>query len=72
MQLIFPPLDFNEVVIFLAIAAIMLLITAELSPSYGSGYATIDKKKLQNAATAAGTLFLVSMAIKIATIMLGM
>ncbi len=71
MQLLLPPLDLNEVVVFLAISAIILLITAELSPSYGPAYATINKRKLHIAATIAGTLFLASVAIKIAGIMLG-
>jgi hypothetical protein len=65
-----PPLNLNEVTIFLAISTIMLLITSELSPSYGPFDVTIEKKKLQNAAVAAGILFLASMVIKIMSILL--
>ena len=48
----------------------MLLITSELSPSFGPFDVTIEKKKLQNAAVAAGILFLASMAIKIVNILI--
>jgi hypothetical protein len=43
----------------------MLLITAELaSPYHGHTNLTINKKKLKNAATASGTLFIIIVAIR--------
>jgi hypothetical protein len=47
----------------------MLFITAELaSPYYGHTNLTINKKKLENAAIASGTLFLIMVAIRIINI----
>ena len=67
MQL--PPLTFTDTSLLLMIGAIMLLITAELaSPHYGHTNLTINKKKLENAAIASGTLFLITVAIRIINI----
>ena len=63
------PFNFWDVSLFLAVTAIILMITAELtSPYYGQTNLTINKKKLKNAALATGTLFLVTVAIRIYTI----
>jgi hypothetical protein len=67
MQL--PPLTFSDLSLLLALGAIILLITAELtSPYYGLTNLTINKKKLQNAALTIGILFLVTVAIRIVNI----
>jgi len=67
MQL--PPLTFMDTSLLLTIGAIILLITAELaSPYYGHTNLTINKKKLKNAALASGTLFLITVAIRIINI----
>jgi hypothetical protein len=63
------PFNFWDLSLFLAVTAIILMITAELtSPYYGQTNLTINKKKLKNAALATGTLFLVTVAIRIYTI----
>jgi hypothetical protein len=63
------PFNFWDVSLFLAVTAIILMITAELtSPYYGQTNLIINKKKLKNAALATGTLFLVTVAIRIYTI----
>ena len=50
----------------LAIGAIVLLITAELtSPKYGLTNLTVNKKKLKNAALTVGMLFLATVVVKI-------
>jgi len=67
MQL--PPLTFSDLSLLLALGAIILLITAELtSPYYGLTNLTINKKKLRNAALTIGILFLVTVAIRIVNI----
>jgi len=63
------PFNFWDVSLVLAVTAIILMITAELtSPYYGQTNLTINKKKLKNAALGTGTLFLVTVAIRIYTI----
>lgn len=70
MQL--PPLDLTDVSLLLAIGAITFLIAAVLFSSYeGLTDFTINKKRLENAAIAAGILFLATVAIRIVGIMLG-
>jgi hypothetical protein len=67
MQL--PPLTFPDLSLLLAVGAIILLITAELaSPHYGLTNLTINKKKLRNAALTMSLLFLLTVAIKIISI----
>jgi hypothetical protein len=64
MQL--PPLTFSDLSLLLAVGAIILLITSELaSSSYGLTNLTINKKKLRTAALTIGTLFLITVAIRI-------
>lgn len=65
------PLGFWDISLFLAITAIILLITSELiSPHYGKTNMLINKKKLKNAAIATSTLFLITVAIRIINILL--
>ena len=65
------PFNFGDISLVLAIAAIILMITAELtSPYYGLTNLTINKKKLKTAALATGTLFLITVAIRIYTIII--
>jgi len=60
------PLTFWDISLWLAITAIILLITAELiSPYYGQTNILIDKKKLKNAALITAILFLITVAIRI-------
>jgi len=60
------PLNFWDVSLWLAVTAIILLITAELtSPYYGKTKLLIDKKKLRKAALTMGILFLITVAIRI-------
>jgi hypothetical protein len=67
-----PPLDLTDVSLLLVIGGIVLLITAELLLPYGvpTSFAR-NKKRLENAATATGILFLATMIIRIIGIMLG-
>ena len=70
MQL--PPLTFSDLSLLLAVGAIVLLISAELSSSsYGLTNLTINKKKLRNAAIVTGTLFLITIGIRIIGIIIG-
>jgi zinc transporter ZupT len=71
MQFLLPPLDFTDVSVALAAGALILLVTAELFPSYfePNGF-LVNKKRLQNAAVAAGILFLATVAYKIISIVL--
>ncbi|RPJ27420.1 MAG: hypothetical protein EHM25_11110 [Nitrosopumilales archaeon] len=72
MTFYFPPLDLIDASILLAISAILLLITAQISPTfYGLTDFRVEKKKLDNAAIIAGLLFLATVVIKIVGIMLG-
>ena len=63
------PLSFWDISLWLAVTAIILLITSELiSPYYGKTNLLINKKKLRNVALIVSTLFLITVAIRIATI----
>ena len=63
------PLTFNDISLWLAITSIILLITSELiSPHYGRTNLLINKKLLRNTALALGTLFLLTVAIRIMAI----
>jgi hypothetical protein len=65
------PLTFWDISLWLAITAIVLLITSELiSPYYGKTNLLINKKKLRNVALTVSTLFLITVAIRIATIII--
>lgn len=63
------PLNFLDVSLALAVTAIVLLVTAELSsPYYGQTNLNINKRKLKNAALIFGLLFLATVAIRIISI----
>jgi hypothetical protein len=65
------PLSFWDISLWLAITAIILLITSELiSPYYGKTNLLINKKKLRNVALTVSTLFLTTVAIRIVTIII--
>lgn len=65
------PLTFNDISLWLAITAIILLITAELiSPHYGQANLLIDKRNLRKAALVTGILFLATVAIRICEIII--
>jgi hypothetical protein len=65
------PLTFWDISLLLAVTAIILLVTSELlSPYYGKTSLKINKKKLRNAALTTSILFLTTVAIRIATIIL--
>jgi len=60
------PLSFWDISLWLAVTAIILLITSELiSPYYGKTNLQINKKRLKNAALTTGILFLTTVAIRI-------
>ena len=63
------PLGFWDISLWLAVTAIILLITSELiSPYYGKTNLLINKKRLRNVSIIVSTLFLITVAIRIATI----
>jgi hypothetical protein len=63
------PFTVGDISLALAIAAIIITITVELtSPYYGLTNLTINKKKLKTVALATGTLFLITVAFRIYTI----
>jgi hypothetical protein len=67
------PLSFSDTSLLLAITAIILLVTSELiSPYYGKTNLLINKKRLKNTALAASTLFLVTVAIRVVSIIFGL
>ena len=60
------PLTFNDISLWLAVTAIILLITAELvSPHYGQANLTIDKRRLRTTALIIGLLFMFTVVIRI-------
>jgi hypothetical protein len=60
------PLTFWDISLWLAVTAIILLITAELiSPYYGQTNLLVNKKKLKNIALITAILFLITVAIRI-------
>ena len=65
------PLSFWDINLWLAVTAIILLITSELiSPYYGKTTLLINKKRLRNVALTVSTLFLITVAIRIITIII--
>ena len=65
------PLTFWDISLWLAVTAIILLITSELiSPYYGKTNLLINKKRLRNVSIIVSTLFLITVAIRIATIII--
>lgn len=60
------PLNFQDVSLFLAIIALILLIASELLlPYYGKINILINKKRLRNVAIMVSVFFLITVAIKI-------
>jgi hypothetical protein len=65
------PLSLWDISLWLAITAIILLVTSELiSPYYRKGNLIINKKRLRNVALTFSTLFLITVGIRIATIII--
>ena len=63
------PLGVWDISLWLAISAIILLVTSELlSPYYGRINVYINRKRLRNAALAVSILFLATLVIRIITI----
>lgn len=60
------PLEFWDLSLWLAMIAIILLITLGLlAPKYDKSYLTINYKRLKNTALAVSVLFLITVAIRI-------
>lgn len=67
------PLDFWDISLILAITAIILLITSEmLSPYYGKVNILVNKEKLKNAAITFSIIFLATVAIRMASMILSL
>jgi hypothetical protein len=65
------PLDFWNISLLTAITAIILLITSELlSPYYGKINIQISKKRLRNTAIVFSIIFLITVAVRIISIIL--
>jgi len=65
------PLGFWDISLLTAITAIILLITSEmLSPHYGKVNIPINKKKLKSVSIAFSIIFLATVAIRIAEMLL--
>jgi hypothetical protein len=65
------PLSFWGISLWLATTAIILLITSELiSPYYGKTNLLINRRKLRNVALAVSILFLMTVAVRIVTIVI--
>jgi hypothetical protein len=63
------PLGLWDISLWLAVASIILLATAELiSPYYGHLNLLIDKKKLRKVALLMGMIFLLTVAIRVISI----
>lgn len=64
------PLGFWDISLWLAVTAIILLITSEmLSPYYGKINIYINKKRLKNAALAVSMAFLFTVGVRIINIL---
>jgi len=60
------PLTFWDISLWLAVNAIILLATSELiSPQYGKTSLIIEKRRLRQAALLLGTLFMITVLIRI-------
>jgi hypothetical protein len=65
------PLDFSDTSLWLAVTATILLITSELvSPYYGRTKLPIKKKRLKNTAFVVSAAFMVTVAIRIVSIII--
>jgi hypothetical protein len=63
------PLLLWDISLWLAVTAIVLLVTSELvSPYYGKTSLFINKKRLRNVALTVSTLFLTTVSIRILTL----
>jgi hypothetical protein len=63
------PLSFTDVSLWLAVTAIVLLVTSELiSPYYGRTRLAVNRKRLRNTALIVSALFLVTVAMRIVSI----
>ncbi len=66
------PLGFWDISFLLAVTAIILLITSELlSPYYGKTNTLLNKKRLKITALATSSIFLITVVIRIAAIIIG-
>jgi hypothetical protein len=64
------PLSFSDISLWLAVMAMILLITSILISSYhGKTNLLINKKRLRNAAIIVSILFLITIVIRMVTIM---
>jgi hypothetical protein len=64
------PLSLWDISLWLAVTAIILLITSELiSPYYGRTNLIINKKRLRNVALTDAALFLITVVIRVMTIL---
>ncbi|MGA2767373.1 MAG: hypothetical protein ABSF24_03545 [Candidatus Bathyarchaeia archaeon] len=65
------PMSFWDMSLWLAITAIILLVTSELISSYyGKTNPPINENRLRNVALAVSTLFLATVAVRIVTIII--
>jgi hypothetical protein len=65
------PLNTDDLSLLLAITALILLVTSELlSPYYGKVSLSINKKRLRNTALAFSILFLATVALRVASIII--
>lgn len=65
------PLTFWDISLLLAVSSVVLLVTSELlSLHYGRIGAKINRKKLKNAAIVFSILFLITVAVRIASILI--
>ena len=65
------PLGLWDISLWLAVTAIILLITSEIiSPYHGKTNITINKKRLRNTALAVSILFLITVAVRITSIII--
>ncbi len=65
------PLGFSDISLWLAFAAIVLLITSEMvSLYYGKINIRIDRKRLRNVALLTAILFLATLGVRVADMLL--
>ena len=65
------PLSFWDISLLLAVTSIILLVTSELlSPYYGKTSLKINKKRLKKTALTTSILFLITVAIRIISIII--
>lgn len=65
------PLSFWDISLLLAVTSIILLVTSELlSPYYGKTSLKINKKRLKKTALTTSILFLITVAIRIVSIII--